>query len=120
MTTATQNYLGKYGQRPKLCLQKTNSLEFDFKVNIIVAEMNLIHKSVLIAISLLVANSVFGQIYKMKEAVEMENFKRLEKVCLDALEDKDLKRSLKLTSIWRRLTLNKLRIPFISVKTRML
>ncbi len=67
-------------------------MEFDFKVNIIVAEMNLIYKSVLIAISLLVANSVFGQIYKMKEAVEMENFKRLEKVCLDALEDKDLKK----------------------------
>lgn len=54
--------------------------------------MNLIKKSLFVAIGLVVTNSIFGQVYKMQEAVEMENFKRLEKVCLDALEDKELKK----------------------------
>ena len=35
-----------------------------------------------------------AQTDKMVEAAELENFKRLEKVCLNALEDRELKRNL--------------------------
>lgn len=39
-----------------------------------------------------IGNSAFSQIYKMEQAVEDKNFKKLEKVALNALEDKQLKK----------------------------
>lgn len=54
--------------------------------------MKLALRTIFIVVGLFFTNSIFSQVYKMKEAVDMGNFKRLEKVCLDALEDKDLKK----------------------------
>lgn len=54
--------------------------------------MKLALRTLLIVVGLFFTNTIFGQVYKMKEAVDMGNFKRLEKVCLDALEDKELKK----------------------------
>jgi hypothetical protein len=67
-------------------------LEFDFKVNNIVEEMKLALRTLFVVVALFFVNSVFSQVYKMKEAVDAENFKRLEKVCLNAMEDKSLKK----------------------------
>jgi tetratricopeptide (TPR) repeat protein len=54
--------------------------------------MKLALRTLFMAVGLFLANAVFSQVYKMKEAVDLGNFKRLEKVCLDALEDKALKK----------------------------
>jgi len=54
--------------------------------------MKLALRTLFVVVGLFMVNSVFSQVYKMKEAVDMGNFKRLEKVCLDALEDKALKK----------------------------
>ncbi|MFT5055418.1 MAG: hypothetical protein ACI80H_000115 [Pseudoalteromonas distincta] len=42
-----------------------------------------------LSLLLCVAGLSYGQIYKMEEAVEEGNFKRLEKVCLSALEERE-------------------------------
>lgn len=54
--------------------------------------MRSILKTLLILVSVGFSSSAFSQIYKMEQSVEDGNFKRLEKVCLDALEDKELKK----------------------------
>ncbi len=54
--------------------------------------MKLALRTLFVVVGLFFTNSIFSQVYKMKEAVDIGNFKRLEKVCLDALEDKDLKK----------------------------
>ena len=54
--------------------------------------MRSLYKSSLLLIGLLIASTSYGQIYKMKLAADEGNFKRLEKVCLDATEDKELKK----------------------------
>ena len=54
--------------------------------------MRSILKTLLILVSVGFSSSAFSQIYKMEQSAEDGNFKRLEKVCLDALEDKELKK----------------------------
>jgi hypothetical protein len=51
--------------------------------------MKLVYKLMCLSLLLCVAGLSYGQIYKMEEAVEEGNFKRLEKVCLSALEDRE-------------------------------
>lgn len=54
--------------------------------------MKLVLRTLFVVVALSFVNSVFSQVYKMKEAVDLDNFRRLEKVCLNALEDKSLKK----------------------------
>ena len=54
--------------------------------------MKLLSKTLFLLAFCLLANLSFSQIYKMEQAVEDKNFKKLEKVALSALEDKALKK----------------------------
>lgn len=51
--------------------------------------MKLVYKLICLSLLLCVAGLSYGQIYKMEDAVEDSNFKRLEKVCLSALEERE-------------------------------
>lgn len=51
--------------------------------------MKSIYKLICLFLLVSLAGVSYGQIYKMEQAVEEGNFKRLEKVCLSALEEKE-------------------------------
>lgn len=67
-------------------------MEFEIKVNIIVAEMRSFIKSIFITALVGIYGVSSAQFEKFEEAVELENFKRLEKLCLDGADDTELKK----------------------------